>query len=63
MSETPKNGAETMPTTTFYWKGFLAEYTGESEVLHGRRFYEAKLLEGYREGDCVWTPNGPKAEA
>ena len=30
---------------TCYWKGFLAEYTGKSSIIHGGRFYEIRIIE------------------
>jgi hypothetical protein len=39
-----------------YWKGDLAEYTGNSEVLHGELFHEYLLLEGHRKGEKIWSP-------
>lgn len=42
---------------TYYFHGDLAEYTGVSKVMHGALFFEYRLVEGHRKGECVWTRN------
>lgn len=43
----------------FYWKGDKAEYTGKSEILHGARCFEIRLLEGNEKGKLKYTYRCP----
>jgi len=54
------NGSEKMKTT--YFKGDLAEYTGKSEMLYGKMFYEVRLLEGHLTGETRDVSKPPKTE-
>lgn len=42
-----------------FWKGDLAEYTGNKEFLHGAWFYEIVILEGHLKGQTKWTLREP----
>jgi hypothetical protein len=45
-----------------YYKGDLAEYTGESKEMHGGKFFALKMLEGIHKGKIFWTQHGPNGE-
>lgn len=47
-------------TSTCYWYGDLAEYTGNKKEIYGVLFYEIRVLEGHRKGKLVWTQREPK---
>lgn len=48
-----------MNETTFFWKGDLAKYTGQTQQLYGQTWHEAELLEGHRKGELIFTCNPP----
>ena len=43
--------------TTF--RGDYAEYTGETQVLHGAVFHEIRILEGHLQGQLRVTMRAP----
>jgi len=43
-----------------YWKGFKAEYTGNSNMLYGGNFWEIRILEGPHSGELKWTHHAPE---
>jgi hypothetical protein len=45
-----------------YWKGDLAEFTGNTMRLHGGLFYEYRLLEGHRKGDLIVSMRAPEVQ-
>lgn len=45
---------------TTCWHGDLAEYTGNTEKMHGGLFYEIRLIEGHLKGQAKWTMREPK---
>ena len=45
-----------------YFKGDEAEYTGNSEKLYGKMFYEVILIEGHLQGKTRLTSRPPKEE-
>ena len=44
---------------TFYFKGDKVQYTGKSEKMYGKMFYEFEYLEGRKKGQKGHTPNSP----
>ena len=42
-----------------YYNGFQIEYTGNSEIVYGSRFFEVKYLEGYLAGTTRVTSKCP----
>ena len=48
-------------TAYTYSKGDKAEYTGKSEILYGKVFYEVLLLEGHLKGQIRVVANPPKS--
>ena len=50
---------QTGPNET-YLKGDKARYTGKSEMLHGKRFYEVEMLEGVHKGKMKVVGDAPK---
>ena len=44
---------------SFYNAGDLVEYTGESEVKHGVKWFEVKILDGYQKGKLVVVSKCP----
>ena len=49
-----------MNKETCYFKGDLAEYTGNSQLLCGAVFYEILMLDGHLEGSLKVTVRVPK---
>lgn len=45
-----------------YINGDLAVYTGKAEMLYGALAYEAKYVEGHREGETITTYQPPNRE-
>lgn len=45
--------------TRFYFKGDLAEYTGETFKQGNVTFYRVTLLEGHRKGKTEYTSRAP----
>lgn len=45
---------------TTYFKGDLAEYTGNSQLFAGTTIYEIKLLEGHLKDETRWTVRPPQ---
>jgi len=44
---------------TTIFRGDEAVYTGETQILHGGLFYAARLTEGHRFGQVIWTQTAP----
>ncbi len=49
-------------TITGYFKGFPIHHTGKSEVLYGKRFYEAIMLDGPQKGKSVCVTVSPEVK-
>lgn len=48
-----------MENTKFYYQGDLAEYTGKSEILFGKKCYEIEILQGPFAGQKKFTYRDP----
>lgn len=44
-----------------YFHGDKIEYTGNTNMLHGKLAYEYLMVEGHRKGQTGWTYNAPNA--
>lgn len=51
-----------MQTTTIYFHGDAAEYTGKQEMLYGKLAYEIRMIEGHLKGKAKWTYKAPSAK-
>lgn len=43
-----------------YFKGDAAEYTGKTDVMGGKTFYEVRMIEGHMTGELKWVTAAPK---
>ena len=43
-----------MKTIESWYKGEQIRFTGQSKILHGGRFSEAKILTGHKSGELTW---------
>lgn len=46
-----------------WFKGDRCEYTGKSEIIYGKLFYEVKMLNGVDAGEMRWIVRGPENKA
>jgi hypothetical protein len=52
-------GATDHSISTTYINGDEAEYTGKSNIIHGKKFHEVRFLEGHKSGQTVVTMRAP----
>lgn len=52
-----------MMDNTYHYRGDRAEFTGNSNVVHGAQLYEIRMLEGHETGKLRWTTDPPTLEA
>ncbi|MFH2030288.1 MAG: hypothetical protein ABIJ40_06620 [Bacteroidota bacterium] len=48
-----------MKTKKIYWNGRSVKYTGKSEILYGRKFFEIEMLDGIDKGVLRLTSQCP----